>query len=266
MANTSYPKGMEKLLSGQINALSDTLKVALFTDAYTYSQTHEYLSQLGPLVGTDQTLTNVTVTGGVIDADDVDFGTLAPGSTVKGFAIYRSTGNPSTSPVLFHYDSQVGLPFDTNGGALTIPWDDAIRRIARVAGPFYPKAAERLLQGMTNMATAPLKAVGIAAGYFKDPAHEFLVDVGALLGAPQTLTSRSVNNGVFDADDIDLGAIASGASLGGIVIFEDSGDPATSRLVLKPSNIGGFPMTTNGSGVSVQWSNGAAKIVSLVPA
>ena len=82
MANTSYPKGMEKLLSGQINALSDTLKVALFTDAYTYSQTHEYLSQLGPLVGTDQTLTNVTVTGGVIDADDVDFGTLAPGSTV----------------------------------------------------------------------------------------------------------------------------------------------------------------------------------------
>lgn len=40
--------------------------------------------------------------------------------------VYKDTGNPSTSPVLFYLDSgpSVGLPFVTNGGALTVPWND----------------------------------------------------------------------------------------------------------------------------------------------
>lgn len=45
--NTSYPKGMEKLLSGSINVPANTLKAALLPAAYTYSTAHEFVSQLG---------------------------------------------------------------------------------------------------------------------------------------------------------------------------------------------------------------------------
>lgn len=109
-ANTSYPRGMEKILSGQIDLSASTIKAALLTDAYTYSTSHEFLSQCGARVGVDQTLNNVSVNGGVFDADDLDFGPIAPGPNLKAVVIYKDTGNPTTSPVLFHYDTVAGLP------------------------------------------------------------------------------------------------------------------------------------------------------------
>lgn len=144
MANTSYPKGMEKLLSGSINIPADTIKAALLPDTYTYSTAHEFLSQLGTRVGTDQTLANKVITGGVFDADDLDFGALAPGNNLKAIAVYKDTGNSSTSPVLLYIDTATGLPMATNGGSITIPWDAGVKKIARLNLPFFPKGAEKV--------------------------------------------------------------------------------------------------------------------------
>ena len=125
MANKFYPKGAEKIMRAAINFDSDTIKAVIVSDAYTFSTAHEFLSDLGTRVGTDQTLTNKSVTGGVLDADDLDFGTLAPGNTVKAIVIYKDTGNATTSPLLFYIDTALGLPFSTNGGIVTIPWTTA---------------------------------------------------------------------------------------------------------------------------------------------
>lgn len=266
MANTSFPKGMEKLLSGSINIPADTIKAALLPDAYTFSAAHEFLSQLGTRVGTDQTLVNKVITGGVFDADDLDFGALAPGNNLKAIAIYKDTGNASTSPVLLYIDQATGLPMATNGGAVTIPWDSGVKKIARLGLPFYPKGAEKVWSGAVNFMADTLKVALLPSSYTYDAAHEFLADVGTVVGTAQTLAGKSVTGGVFDADDADFGVIATGPTAGSAVIYKDTGSAASSPLLLHITDVVGLPLTANGSGVQVAWSNGAAKIINLVPA
>lgn len=129
MANKFYPKGAEKVLNGAVNFSTANISVALVANAYTYSDAHEYLSDLGATVGTAQPLTSKTTTGGVFDADDVAFGAVAPGSTVKALAIFRDTGNATTSPLLCYLDDVTGFPFATNGGEVTIPWSNSAAKI-----------------------------------------------------------------------------------------------------------------------------------------
>ena len=129
MANKFYPKGAEKVLSGAIKFDVDTIAVGLVSNAYTFSANHEFLSSVGTLVGTPQELTGKVVADGVFDADDAQFGALAPGSTVKALAIFKDTGNPSTSPLLCYLDEVTGFPFATNGGEVAIPWSDGPAKI-----------------------------------------------------------------------------------------------------------------------------------------
>lgn len=129
MANQFYPKGAQKLLSGQINLATDTIKMALVPGTYTFSAAHEFSTDVGPVVGSDQALTNKSVAGGVFDADDVPFGAVASGSTVNALVIFKDTGNPSTSPLLIYLDEVVGFPLATNGSEITIPWSNGAAKI-----------------------------------------------------------------------------------------------------------------------------------------
>lgn len=267
MANKLFPKGAEKMLSAAIDYASDTIKACLVSNSYTYSTAHEFLSDLGTTVGTAQTLATKSVTDGVFDADDLDFGALAPGDTVKALALVKDTGNPSTSPLLMYLDSgpSVGLPFNTNGGGVTVPWNGDAKKIFRLKKPIYPKAGQQILSGGINLVTAALKAVALPSSYTYNAAHEFLADAGTVVGTPVTLSGKAVTGGVFDANDINLGTLAGGSTLGSILIFVDSGSAATSRLVAQLTDITGFPLATSGTDVSVRWSNGASKIFDILP-
>lgn len=129
MSNTFYPRGAEKMLTAAINYSSDTIKVGIVSDAYTYSTAHEFLSDAGTLVGTAQTLGSKSVTGGVFDSADPAFGAIAPGSTAKALIMWKDTGNPATSPLLAYLDQLTGFPFATNGGAVTVPWSNGPGKI-----------------------------------------------------------------------------------------------------------------------------------------
>lgn len=268
MANTSYPLGMQKLLGATIDFLDDTIKAALLPSTYTFSAAHEFVAALGTRIGTDQTLASKSITGGVLDADDLDFGALAPGNTVKAMVVYKDTGNTSTSPVLFYFDTVAGFPFATNGGALTVPWDNGVKKIARVGAPFYPLGAEKLLGADIDFSANTIKVALLPSSYVYDPAHEFLDDIAAIVGTAQTLTGKSVAGGVFDAADPSFGAIAAGSTIGSLLVYKDTGTAGTSPLLLHltADYAVGLPLATNGFGVSHQWSNGAAKIISLIPA
>ena len=63
------------------------------------------------------------------DADDLNFGPLAAGSTIKAIALFKDTGLPSTSPLLCYLDEVTGFPFATNGGEVAIPWSDGPAKI-----------------------------------------------------------------------------------------------------------------------------------------
>ena len=266
MSNTNYPKGAQKILGASVNFAADTIKACLVPSTYTFSTAHEFLSDLGTRIGTDQTLTGKSVAGGVLDADDLDFGALAPGNTIKALVIYKDTGNASTSPLLIYIDTATGLPAATNGGVVTVPWDNSVKKIARLNLPVYPKGGEKMLSGAINFSADTVKVRMLPASYVYDAGHEFLSQVSAGVGTDQTLANKSITGGVFDADDADFGAIAAGSSMGYVLLYKDTGNPATSPLLILFDDVVGLPYATNGAPYVQRWSDGSAKIMSLVAA
>lgn len=131
MANALYAKGKEKILSASINLPSDTIKASLLSSSYTANlSTDEFWSGISAnLLNTSQTLASKTVTAGVFDAADVTFTAVTAGSTVKAVVIWKDTGTPSTSPLLVYIDTITGFPLATNGGDITITWDNGSYKI-----------------------------------------------------------------------------------------------------------------------------------------
>jgi hypothetical protein len=129
MANAIYPKYKEALLNGAANsALTGTgttgLYVALIdTGTYTYSAAHEFYSSLSGVVGTDQEISSVTLTGGLIDGDDESW-TAVSGATVEALVLYRKNAGANTTWRLVAYiDTGVtGLPVTPNGGNINVAW------------------------------------------------------------------------------------------------------------------------------------------------
>lgn len=129
MANRLYPKGAEKLLSS-LNLATSTVKAALLSDAYVYSAAHEFLTDISASVlGTAATLSSKTIAGGVFDASDVVYLGVAPGSNARYVALYQDTGVAGTSALIFLVDTATGLPMATNGGDITIQWDNGANKI-----------------------------------------------------------------------------------------------------------------------------------------
>lgn len=127
MANTLYPKGKEKFL---VDLTSSTIKAVLVKDSYTYSASHEFLSDLGAnTIGTAQTLASKTVTNGIFDAADITFPTVTTGNTVNAIAIYKDTGVAGTSPLIDYIDTVTGLPLTTSGADVDVQWDNGAYRI-----------------------------------------------------------------------------------------------------------------------------------------
>ncbi len=131
MANALYAKGKEKILSGSINFPSDTIKASLLSSAYTANlSTDEFWSGISAnLLNSSQTLASKTVTAGVFDAADITFTAVTSGSTAKAIVIWKDTGTPSTSPLLVYIDTITGFPLATNGGDITIVWDNGTYKI-----------------------------------------------------------------------------------------------------------------------------------------
>lgn len=132
MANAHYAKGKEKILSAAVNYLTDTIKVALVKNTYPQNlATDEFFgpSLSAYVVGTPQTLISKAVAAGVFDADDVTFLTVATGDTLEGVVIYKDTGVAGTSPLLHYIDTITGFPLATNGGDITVQWDNGAYRI-----------------------------------------------------------------------------------------------------------------------------------------
>ncbi|MDR0226334.1 MAG: hypothetical protein LBI66_07930 [Burkholderiaceae bacterium] len=129
MSNVLYPKGAQKILGKQIDFGNDAIKAAIVPSGYTFSTAHEFLNELGTTVGTAQSLANKSITGGVFDADDVAFGAIAAGPTLKGVVLFVDTGNATTSPLIAYLDEVTGFPMIANGGAVKAEWNDGSGKI-----------------------------------------------------------------------------------------------------------------------------------------
>lgn len=131
MANMLYTKAKEKMMQGQLNLLTDDIRVAIVSSAYIQSMTtDEFLSTVSPhILGTPMVLTGRTITGGAFDGDSLSFVGIPTGNTTEGVVIYKHTGDPATSPLLFYADQVQGFPMTTSGAAVEVRWDDGAYKI-----------------------------------------------------------------------------------------------------------------------------------------
>lgn len=138
MANLLYTSFKTNLLNATatdaIDFTNNTIKAALVDEGvYTRSAAHTYYSDVSAgVVGTPQTLTSKTTTGGVFDAADATFTTVS-GASCESILIYKDTGNPATSPLIALIDTVTsGLPITPNGGSIIVAWDNGGNGVLKV--------------------------------------------------------------------------------------------------------------------------------------
>ena len=134
-----------------------------------------------------------------------------------------------------------------------------------MANGMYVKGIEQLMQAGINLVSDTIKVALVKNTYPQNLAtDEFYSDISAyVVGTPQTLGSKTTAAGVFDASDATYTAVTAGDTLEGVVIYKDTGVAGTSPLLAYIDTITGFPVTTSGADITVQWDNGALKIFSL---
>jgi hypothetical protein len=134
MANALYDSGRNGFLNGAIDYTNNTIKMALVSDGYTPNlASHNFYNEVSSnVVGTPQTLSSKTTSAGVANCADVDFGTVASGSTVRYILLYKDSGTTSTSQLIALYDTAVGLPFATSGAEIVIKIDSGANKLFKL--------------------------------------------------------------------------------------------------------------------------------------
>lgn len=128
-----------------------------------------------------------------------------------------------------------------------------------MANKFYPKGLEGFAGGDVAWDSDTIKVVGLDASYVYNAAHDFLADVagGARLATSAALGSKTLLLGVLDAADTSLVAVPSGDTLTQLVVYQDTGVEATSRLLIHfdtKADLTAISIPTNGSTISVEWN------------
>lgn len=134
-----------------------------------------------------------------------------------------------------------------------------------MANALYGLGKKKILDGDIDLLVDTIKVALMKNDYAQNlTTDEFYSDISAsVLDTPETLANKSTTLGVFDADDVTFTAVAAGDTSEGVVIYKDTGNPATSPLIAYIDTLTGFPLATNGGNITVQWDSGAYKIFSL---
>lgn len=118
------------------------------------------------------------------------------------------------------------------------------------------------LNPSVDLDTDTIKVALVTSGYTFNAANQFYSDLtpgSNVVGTPQTLGSKTVTDGVFDAADVTFTAVT-GSACNALVIYKDTGTPSTSPLIAYIDTATGLPVTPNGGNISIAWDNGTNRI------
>lgn len=134
-----------------------------------------------------------------------------------------------------------------------------------MANALYGKGKEKLLTAAVNFSSETIKAALVSTAYSPNlSTDEFYTTISPhVLGTPQTLGTKSILLGVFDAADSLFEAVLAGSTVKAVVLYKDSGLAGTSPLLAYIDTITGFPLATNDGDIQIVWDSGAYKIFSL---
>lgn len=133
-----------------------------------------------------------------------------------------------------------------------------------MANALYNSYKQSLLDSSCpNLSSDTIKVVLVDTGtYTFSAAHDFFDDVSGTVGSAQTLGSKTITNGVFDAADVTFTSVT-GNSAEALIIYKDTGSAATSPLIAYIDSATGLPVTPNSGDINVVWDNGASKIFAI---
>ena len=142
-----------------------------------------------------------------------------------------------------------------------------------MANALFDPGREGFLAGEIDWDTAVIKTA-LVRGYTFSAAHKFVSDAtgagATLVATSAALASKTVTGGVADAADVTFTAVASGASITSLLVFQSSAvtggaDVAASaqRLIAYIDTATGLPVTPNGGDITVAWDNATNKIFKL---
>lgn len=131
-----------------------------------------------------------------------------------------------------------------------------------MAKTLYTAAANGLDTGDYAWTTGTWKVSLVSSAYAFSAAHDFYNDLSGVL-ATATISGNSKSSGVWDATDPEWLSVASGNSAAAIVIWKDTGNVATSPLLLYDDTLLGLPYATDGGNIALRWNDGASKILKI---
>jgi hypothetical protein len=133
-----------------------------------------------------------------------------------------------------------------------------------MANALYKLGAQHILNKEIDLDSDTIKASLVKNTYPQNlTTDEFYSTISTYVLSTVALTGKSIALGVFDADDATFAAVAAGDTAEAIVLWKDTGNPATSQLIAYIDTITGFPIATNGGDIIAQWDNGTYKIFAI---
>lgn len=134
-----------------------------------------------------------------------------------------------------------------------------------MANALYTKAKELMLNAGIDWDSDTLKVALVKNTYPQNlSADQYYDDISDyVVGTPVEMTGVTITNGVFNADPVVFSAVSAGDTLEAVVIYKDTGNTATSPLLIYIDTLNAFPMVTNGGDITIRWDPVASKIFSL---
>ncbi len=135
-----------------------------------------------------------------------------------------------------------------------------------MASALYPKAKQSFLSQSPSidLDSGTIKVALVSTtDYTYSAAHQYKSSVTSYgASTDQTLGSKAVTDGVFDAGDATFPSVAvdTGKAANALVIYQFVTNDADSPLI---AYIDGFSVTPNGGNINVVWDDGANKIFKL---
>lgn len=133
MSNQLYDKGREGIADDTIS-LSGDVRVMLVKSTYTFSNAHQFLSDLGANDnGRSVALASKTYTAGVFDAADTSLVATAA-VACNALVYFQHTGSDATARLIAYIDTPAtGLPFTPSAGqTVNIIHDNGANKIFKL--------------------------------------------------------------------------------------------------------------------------------------
>jgi hypothetical protein len=138
-----------------------------------------------------------------------------------------------------------------------------------MSNALYDKGRDAFATKLLDWVNDAIKAVLVQTGaghYIVDTANDqFLSAIasGDRIATVALAGKATLGNGVCDSSDPTFSAVPAGVADGAIVLYLDTGNPATSRLIAYIDTATGLPVTPGGGDILITWDNGANRIFKL---